>query len=149
VLGQRLDTALRTGRGTLVLLSGEAGIGKTSVARVWSASRPGVRALWGACDALDTPRPLGPLVDVAEQAGRALARLAAGSPSPAAIVRALSVELRARRSLVVLEDVHWADGATLDLNQAQHRGGWASKAPKGPVLQGFERRGGLACVGLK
>jgi DNA-binding CsgD family transcriptional regulator/tetratricopeptide (TPR) repeat protein len=115
VLGQRLDTALRTGCGTLVLLAGEAGIGKTSVARVWSVSRPGVRALWGACDALDTPRPLGPLVDMAEQAGGVLARLAAGSPSPAAIVRALSVELGTRRSLVVLEDVHWADGATLDV----------------------------------
>jgi predicted ATPase len=63
---------------------------------------------------LETPRALGPLIDVAEQAAGELARLTAGSPSPAAIVRALSVELRGRRSLVVLEDLHWADGAALD-----------------------------------
>ena len=114
MLAERLDVAQRTRRGTLVLLTGEAGIGKTSVARAWSASRPGVRSLWGACEALETPRPLGPLIDVAEQAGGELARLAAGDPSPAAIVRALSLELNRRRSLVVLEDFHWADGATLD-----------------------------------
>jgi predicted ATPase len=114
VLDQRLDAALRTGQGTLVLLSGEAGIGKTALARVWSRSRPGVRVLWGSCEALETPRPLGPLIGVAEQAAGELARLTAGSPSPAAIVRALSLELEGRRSLIVLEDLHWADGATLD-----------------------------------
>ena len=114
MLAERLDVAQRAGRGTLVLLSGEAGIGKTALARAWAASRPGVRALWGACEALQTPRPLGPLIDVAEQAAGELARVTEGDPSPAAIVRALSLELKGRRSLVVLEDVHWADGATLD-----------------------------------
>lgn len=114
VLAERRDAARRTGKGTLVLVSGEAGIGKTAIARAWSASCPGVRALWGACAALETPRPLGPLIDVAEQAGGELARLAAGEPSPVAIVRGLSLELQRRRSLVVLEDLHWADGATLD-----------------------------------
>ncbi|MBV9363399.1 MAG: AAA family ATPase [Solirubrobacterales bacterium] len=114
VLAERLDAAQRADRGTLVFLSGEAGIGKTALARAWSTSRPGISALWGACEALETPRPLGPLVDVAEQAAGELARLAAGDPSPAALVRALAIELRRRRTLVVLEDLHWADGATLD-----------------------------------
>lgn len=114
MLAERLDSAQHSGSGTLLLLCGEAGIGKTALARAWSASRPGVRSLWGACDALETPRPLGPLIDVADQVGGELARLAAGNPSPAALVRALLVELERRRSLVVLEDLHWADGATLD-----------------------------------
>jgi Cdc6-like AAA superfamily ATPase len=49
VLAERLDSAQRSGSGTLVLLCGEAGIGKTALARMWSGSRPGVRSLWGAC----------------------------------------------------------------------------------------------------
>ena len=86
VLVERLDAALRTGRGAVVLLSGEAGVGKTALARAWRASRPRVRALWGGCEALETPRPLGALIDMAEQAGGALAAVAAGHVSPAAIV---------------------------------------------------------------
>ena len=58
----------------MVLVSGEAGIGKTSLVR-GSAITPTARdaCLWGACDALFTPRPLGPFVDVAEAAGGDLA----------------------------------------------------------------------------
>src|SRR5215469_3649900 len=52
------------GRGRLVLLTGEAGIGKTALAREF-CERQGSshRALWGACDGLRTPRPLAPFVD--------------------------------------------------------------------------------------
>ena len=69
-----LDSALaaaRAGKGTAVLLSGEAGIGKTSVVRAF-LRRAGTRArvLAGACDDLLSPRTLGPLRDAA-RGGRA------------------------------------------------------------------------------
>ena len=54
------------GRGCMVLLEGEAGIGKTSLLREFTARvDSGCRVLWGWCEALFTPRPLGPLQDMA------------------------------------------------------------------------------------
>ena len=56
------------GKGRFVLVSGEAGIGKTTlVERFADANKQNARVLWGACDALFTPRPLGPLYDIAHQ----------------------------------------------------------------------------------
>ncbi len=66
-LGELLKEAA-AGSGRVVLVSGEAGIGKTSlVERFTRPWRESVRVLWGACDALFTPRPLGPLHDMAGQ----------------------------------------------------------------------------------
>ena len=54
------------GRGQVALISGEAGIGKTALVESFLARHPsGMRSLWGACEALFTPRPLGPLYDIA------------------------------------------------------------------------------------
>src|SRR4029453_3581464 len=66
--------ARSSGGGRLVLLDGEAGIGKTSLAREFAAGlrAPG-RVLWGGCEALTTPAPLAPLLDVAEQTGGGVA----------------------------------------------------------------------------
>src|SRR5262245_19081148 len=103
--------------GRVALVYGEAGIGKTSLVEHFSKTRgPATRALWGACDSLHTPRPLGPVHDIARQGGGALAeRLAAGAP-PRAIFAAVLEELGRRPPvLAVLEDLHWADAATLDL----------------------------------
>jgi predicted ATPase len=60
----------REGNARIALVSGEAGIGKTSLVRRFAAEiTPPTRLLWGACDALFTPRPLGPLYDIAPQVG--------------------------------------------------------------------------------
>jgi DNA-binding CsgD family transcriptional regulator/tetratricopeptide (TPR) repeat protein len=103
-------------RGRLALVAGEAGAGKTALLRAFCAGPHGARVLWGGCDPLHTPRPLGPLLDIAAQAGGELAALAESSAAPAAMVAALGDELERRPpAIVVLEDVHWADEATLDV----------------------------------
>ena len=113
----RLETALRQAgdrSGSVVLISGEAGIGKTSLVRAFVAGRTDrVRVLLGACDDLVTPRTLGPLRDAVRGGGPVAAALATGDRD--AVLSALLVELAARPTVLVLEDVHWADDATLDV----------------------------------
>ncbi|HSS59361.1 MAG TPA: AAA family ATPase, partial [Solirubrobacteraceae bacterium] len=104
------------GRGRLVLIAGEAGIGKTALVRSFCARAGQGRILWGACDALFTPRPLGPLVDIADEVGGELGAAVAEGAAAGALVGALARSLRARPpDIVVLEDLHWADEATLDV----------------------------------
>jgi predicted ATPase len=70
VLGETLDAVRSSSRGRLLLVGGEAGVGKTALLRRFCDNRPGgARVLWGACDALFTPRPLGPFLDIAESTG--------------------------------------------------------------------------------
>ena len=72
-LDGHLAAVREQGRGRLVLVAGEAGIGKTALVRAFcERGRPG-RVLRGACDALFTPRPLGPFVDIADELGGELA----------------------------------------------------------------------------
>jgi DNA-binding CsgD family transcriptional regulator len=98
--------------GPLILVGGEAGVGKTALVREFAAGR---RVLWGACDPLNTPRPLGPLRDVADAAGGELLEVTAGGARPPELAAALLRELRANPGTVlVLEDLHWADEGTLD-----------------------------------
>src|SRR3954470_3435835 len=104
------------GRGRMVLVEGEAGIGKTALVRAFCGERNARQVLAGACDALFTPRPLGPLLDIAREAGGELAAAADEGVTPAAIVGALHSELQRRRpAVLVLEDLHWADETTHDV----------------------------------
>jgi predicted ATPase len=116
-LDEAFDAVVRTGRGQLVLVSGEAGVGKTALLRRFcDDQRRSARILWGSCDPLFTPRPLGPLLDVAEETGGELADIVEEGGRPQAVATALMHELGSREATVlVLDDVQWADEATLDV----------------------------------
>ena len=102
--------------GRLVLVSGEPGVGKTALVRAFCAARDGTRVLWGACDALLTPRPLAPVTEIAGQADGELAKIVGTGAAPADLLAALAQDLRpGPPAVIVLEDMHWADEATLDL----------------------------------
>ncbi|MFO1217305.1 MAG: LuxR C-terminal-related transcriptional regulator [Burkholderiaceae bacterium] len=113
---QALWAGACTGPGQLAFVEGEAGIGKTTVLRAFAHALPrGTPVYWGHCEALATPRPLAPLDDIALQARGALAAWRGGGMLRHDAFVAF-VELLAERSaLVVIEDLHWADEATLDL----------------------------------
>jgi DNA-binding CsgD family transcriptional regulator/tetratricopeptide (TPR) repeat protein len=107
----------RAGSGKLVLIAGEAGVGKSSLVERFVAEHArDIRALWGACDALATPRALGPVQEVAAQLPSLASSIARADESRDPLFRALLAELARpeRASIVVLEDLHWADEATVD-----------------------------------
>jgi DNA-binding CsgD family transcriptional regulator len=105
------------GRGTLALVAGEAGVGKTSaVAAFCERERRGSPVLWGACEPLFTPRPLGPLLEIADQLGGELRSEVATGSDPHDLASTLLGGLGGDSpGMVVFEDVHWADEATLDV----------------------------------
>jgi DNA-binding CsgD family transcriptional regulator/tetratricopeptide (TPR) repeat protein len=77
---------------------------------------PGARVLWGSCDPLSTPRPLGPFVDVARLTGGELGDLVERDALPHEVAAALLDELAATvPTVLVIEDAHWADEGTLDV----------------------------------
>ena len=106
-----------TARGRVVFISGEAGVGKTALIRRFAGALPTtVQVLFGACDGLATPRPLAPFLDVAEVIGGELEHLATEGAKPYEFAAQLMRDLRERAPLVVIvEDLHWADAATLDV----------------------------------
>jgi DNA-binding CsgD family transcriptional regulator len=112
----RLAAAATSGHGRLVLVGGEAGIGKTALVRRFSQALPSrVRVLWGSCDPSSLPRPLGPLIDVAAALGGAFKRSLDLEVPRARLFAELREVLAASPHVLVVEDVHWADEATLDL----------------------------------
>jgi DNA-binding CsgD family transcriptional regulator/tetratricopeptide (TPR) repeat protein len=107
------------GGGRVAIVTGEAGAGKSALVTAFAEAAGGrARVWWGACDPLLTPRVLGPLHDVARQVGGALKEAVAGGRRAEmfdALLDVLDGPRQQRRPVLVLEDLHWADEATLDL----------------------------------
>ena len=116
LLGECLELARDERRGRVVLVGGEAGVGKTALLGRFREAFPGVRFHWGTCDALFTPRPLGPFVDIADTVGGGLEALVGSGARAYEVAAELLRDLRGEEpAVVVLEDLHAADEATLDV----------------------------------
>jgi DNA-binding CsgD family transcriptional regulator/tetratricopeptide (TPR) repeat protein len=107
------------GSGVVLFVHGEPGIGKTALVRAYlSRLTPDIRTFVGGCDDLITPRALGPFHDAVRWRGGPLAD-ALNSGDRDRVFGAIVEELSHPRDVTVLvvEDVHWADDATLDVLQ--------------------------------
>jgi len=113
---ERSWSGVQTGRhGRLVLVRGEAGVGKSALVRCLLERAAPATLLTGACDPLATPAPLGPLVEIAAQLEGELARLVVTGARPYEVAAALIEAMReAGPAIVVIEDLHWADDGTVD-----------------------------------
>ena len=114
---KRLLGQTEAGGGRIVAVVGEAGAGKTSLVDAFVRTvAGGARVLRCACEDLSIPEPLGPLYDLARAASFDFVTAAYGESR----VRLFSDVLQrlhqaSQPTVLVIEDVHWADDATLDL----------------------------------
>ncbi len=106
-------------RGTMVFIGGEAGAGKTRLVQELRDSTEGseLMVLEGSCDPLSTPRPFGPLIDMEARPGSDLAGIVSTSSDPADVAMQVRDRLASstHRHVLVFEDMHWTDTATVDL----------------------------------
>ncbi len=103
--------------GSVVVLAGEAGVGKSTLLREFSANVSDAKVHWGGSDPLFTPCPLGPLRDMVENIDSRVATLVEDRAPPDSIFPALLSALQKgdESRVLIFEDVHWADYATFDL----------------------------------
>ena len=111
--------AARAGQGGGVAVTGDAGTGKSTLVEsactdASGASDRQLRVLRGVCDPLQTPRPLGPFRDIAGAAG--LGPLLRDDDTLLAdVYEQLYEALRAEPTVLVVEDLHWIDAASVDV----------------------------------
>jgi len=114
VLTHAMESALQS-RGTVCLVYGEAGIGKSSLCNSFLSTLQGGRVLRGGCEALFSPRPLGPVYDFVGQLDTAARGLIGLADARVELFAQILDSLQRQPTVLLLEDLHWADAATLDL----------------------------------
>src|SRR5215203_4019076 len=105
------------GEGHCVLLSGEAGIGKTSLIKsFYKEKKDNCKIYQGTCDALFTPRPLAPIYDIIWQIEHDTKENELYNVDRALLFNQLfhGLEQQKKSVIIIIEDIHWADEATLD-----------------------------------
>ena len=114
-LNDLLQSAIR-GSGQIAVISGDAGIGKTSLVEFFTGQhKDTAKIYWGACDDLFTPRPLAPLYDIANKMkSNIIDKLELGSSRPSIFNEFLNEINQKEPNIIVIEDVHWADESTFD-----------------------------------
>lgn len=114
-LESRSDDA-RRGLGSTLLIAGDAGEGKTTLLRHFGRHvKSGVLVLASRCDPLSTPSPMAPFREVAQPLGLADTSPTAADDRGALFAAILEALAERGPSIWIIEDVHWADGVTLDL----------------------------------
>jgi AAA ATPase domain len=101
------------GSGRLVFLGGEAGVGKTALAAALAQAASGPVVRRGCCDNITTGEALGPILDALPELSAAV-DLEAGM-SRLRLFQQVRGVLSESPVLLLVEDVHWADEATLDI----------------------------------
>ncbi|TXL61455.1 helix-turn-helix transcriptional regulator [Aeromicrobium terrae] len=109
---QAAVVAAASGTGSVVAVTGDAGVGK-SVLTAAAVADAAVRVLWSGCDPLSTPRPLGPFRDVAADLG--LGDLTQDVGQLAEVCEQIYAALRDTPTVLVVEDLHWADAASVEV----------------------------------
>lgn len=111
--------AAQTGSGGLVLIGGEAGVGKSTLLGRLLADAPGAKALIGRCPGPDETPPYGPFLEILAQLGpdHPLGEGAVANRTSRELAAALLAYLGQQGGtlLLLLEDLHWADPATLEV----------------------------------
>jgi DNA-binding CsgD family transcriptional regulator/tetratricopeptide (TPR) repeat protein len=114
-----LMSALRaasSGEGKLVIVSGEAGIGKTALVEYFLREQHiGLRTASGCCEPLRAARPLAPFQEIARQLGGSILAFFDGHIAQQRALPELLESFARRPTILVLEDVHWADDASIDV----------------------------------
>lgn len=114
-LAGALDAVEKSAAGGLVFCAGEAGVGKTSLVRRFCQGLRETRVVSGGCDPLATPAPLAPFLEVISDLGEVTLEFGGRDARPYEVARALLDALGQERcSVLVLEDLHWADAGTID-----------------------------------
>ncbi|PWN02497.1 LuxR family transcriptional regulator [Nocardioides silvaticus] len=112
-LSEAIAAAAR-GEGSGLAVAGDAGTGKSTLVQVACADGPRIRLLRSGCEALSTPRSLGPLRDIATEAGFTTVL----GEDDVVLTQVCEDVLRAlteEPTVLVVEDLHWVDAATADV----------------------------------